>query len=144
MSRYPKSPICCALLAGALGLAASSASAQAVYRRYDDPAFQPAPPESVEVGGQRFRAEMARMGQGLERVSLTDYVSYSDLNLRTRHGASELRGRVRAKAQDVCDRLAAAYPVYETTGTSCLKTALDDALLRADAAIRGARDSYRS
>jgi UrcA family protein len=67
-------------------------------------------------------------------------VPYDDLNLRTWRGARELKLRVRDAAQTTCARLAEAYPVQQAFGTNCYKTALQNAELRANAAIRDARD----
>ncbi len=117
-----------ALLAGAVGLALAAAPASA----QDD--------ESITVTAPHFRDDGARLGGPLEKVSLSGVVRYDDLNLRTRSGARELRMRVRDEAQNVCTRIAEAYPVREAPGTSCYKTALDNGLVRADSAIRDARD----
>ncbi len=123
-----------ALLIGAAAFAASSALAQ----DYDGP-------ESVTVTAPHFRQDSSQLGGPLERVSLSGVVRYDDLNLQTREGARELRLRVRQEAQAVCRNLAAAYQVYQMNGTSCYKDALNNALLKADEAIQGARDydSYR-
>jgi UrcA family protein len=122
------------LLAGAVVFAASSAFAQ----DYNDP-------ESVTVTAPHFRADSTPLNGPLERVSLSGIVRYDDLNLQTREGARELRGRVREEAQAVCQNLAQAYQVYQMNGTSCYKDALDNALVKADEAIQDARfsDSYR-
>jgi UrcA family protein len=122
-----------ALLAGIFGvaLAATSASAQ----DYN---------EQIEVTAPHFRADNTQRLNGvLQKVSYSNIVHYDDLNLRTRSGARELRLRVRDEAQDVCARLAEAYPVREMQGTSCYKEALENALVRADAAIRDAREYRR-
>ena len=123
-----------ALMAGALVFAASSAFAQ----DYNGP-------EGVTVTAPRFHADDSKMGGPLERVSLSGIVRYDDLNLQTREGARELKWRVREQARVICRNLAEAYQVYQMNGTSCYKTALDNALVRADEAIEDARfsDSYR-
>jgi UrcA family protein len=95
--------------------------------------------ESITVNAPHFHGQAARLNGPLEKVSFNGQVRYDDLNLRTRHGARVLRMRVRDEAQNVCTRLAEAYPVREAPGTSCYKGALDDGLVRADAAIRDAR-----
>jgi UrcA family protein len=95
--------------------------------------------ESITVNAPRFHGQAARLNGPLEKVSYTGEVRYDDLNLRTRHGARELRLRVRDEAQDVCTRIAEVYPVREAPGTSCYKTALSDGLIHANEAIRDAR-----
>jgi UrcA family protein len=121
-------------LAGAFIFAASAAIAQ----DYSGP-------ESVTVTAPRFHADDSKLGGPLERVSLSGAVRYDDLNLQTREGARELRWRVREQARAVCRNLAEAYQVYQMNGTSCYKTALDNALVKAGEAIQDARDydSYR-
>jgi UrcA family protein len=117
-----------ALLATAMGtvLAAAPANAQS-----DD---------SITVTAPHFRSDPTRLNGPLEKVSFSRAVRYDDLNLRTRWGARELRMRVRDEAQNICARLAEAYPVRQAPGTSCYKRALDDGLIRADSAIRDARE----
>jgi len=128
-----------AILAGAIGaiLATSAAHAQDYDR--DRATAYTASAETVEVYGPRLRVQRAPLNGPVDRISLSRVVRYDDLNLRTARGASELRARVRDAAQDVCGTLAQAYPVAEAPGTSCYKTALQDALLRVDGAIRDAR-----
>ena len=127
---------CAALLAGVFGLAlaASQASAQDYGRGADS--------EDIQVTAPRFHtdADGQRLNGPLEKVSLTTHVRYDDLDLRSRRGARELKMRVRDAAQDTCTRIAEAYPVYQAFGTSCYKTALENGELRANAAIRDARD----
>ncbi|HWA90610.1 MAG TPA: UrcA family protein [Rhizomicrobium sp.] len=97
-------------------------------------------PETIEVIAPRFNFERRPVGAPPGRLSLSQAVSYNDLDLRTRSGAHELRMRVRDTAQEVCARLAEEYPVKQAPGTNCYKTALDDAMARADTAIRDARN----
>jgi UrcA family protein len=130
-----------ALLAGAFGLTLFAASAYAQdYGAYDGNAYQDS--EGVIVTAPRFHtdADGQRLNGPLEKVSLTTHVRYDDLNLRTWRGARALKMRVRDAAQDTCTRIAEAYPVYQQFGTSCYKSALEDGELRANAAIRDARD----
>ena len=128
------------LAADASGIAIdTAASAQAQdYGRYDPVAYQDT--ENVQVVAPRFHLEGTHPNGPLEKVSLTTRVRYDDLNLRSWRGARELRMRVRDAAQDTCTRIAEAYPVYQQFGTSCYKTALQNGELRANAAIRDARD----
>ena len=65
-------------------------------------------------------------------------VRYDDLDLRTPQGAQALRARVRSAARDVCEQLAAAYPVYEKHLTSCSRAAERNAGLRANSIINNA------
>ncbi|HEY5337290.1 MAG TPA: UrcA family protein [Rhizomicrobium sp.] len=141
-----KSALRAVLFAGAVGLAFAASPANAQDSgRYSNAAYQDS--ESVQVTAPRFRVDSSRLNGPLERISLSTSVRYDDLNLRTRRGARMLKWRVRDSAQQVCTQLGEAYPVYQANGTSCYKTALQNGSLRADAAIRDARDyprNYRS
>jgi len=119
-----------ALLAGAFGLALASAAGAQDYQSSED----------IQITAPRFKVQTTHVNGPLEKVSLTTHVRYDDLNLRTRAGARELKMRVRDAAQDTCMRVAEAYPVYQQLGTNCYKSALQDGELRANAAIRDARD----
>jgi len=131
------------LLAGsalALMLTAAPASAQGYN---DDQSYANGPNESVEVIAPKYNYESRPLNGPLGTLKLSQNVSYSDLDLRTRSGARELRMRIRHTAQDICTQLAEQYPVKQQPGTSCYKTALEDGLRKADIAIRDARD-YRN
>jgi UrcA family protein len=119
-----------ALLAGAFGLALASTAGAQDYQSNED----------IQVTAPRFRLQSTHPNGPLEKVSLSTHVRYDDLDLRTRGGARELKMRVRDAAQETCMRVAEAYPVYQQFGTNCYKSALEDGELRANAAIRGARD----
>jgi UrcA family protein len=130
------------LLAGVFGaaLAASSAGAQ---EYGPPPGYQSGPPESVIIEAPRFHADSSRLNGPMESASLSNAVSYADLDLRTRYGARQLHRRVWEAAHDMCGQLADAYPVYQLNGTSCVKTAYENGIVRADAAISDVRVSYR-
>lgn len=126
------------LLAGALGLAFGSVASAQDYDQSGD----------IIVSAPRFQAAPQRLNGPWEKVSLSTRVRYDDLDLRSWRGARELKLRVRDAAQDTCMRLAEAYPVYQQSGTSCYKTALQNGEIRANEAIRDARSriyyaSYR-
>jgi UrcA family protein len=131
------------LLAGAAALALSAAPALAQDSGpYGDDSYS-GPPEEVTVTAPHFRSETAPLNAPLEKVSLSTHVPYSDLDLVSRGGARELRLRVREAARDVCGQLADAYPVYQLNGTSCFKTAVENGMVRANAAITTARQNAR-
>ena len=120
-----------ALFAGAMGAAIAAAPAMAQSN------------EEIQVTAPRLHTDTSqRLNGPLEKVSMSTAVPYDDLNLRSRRDARELRMRVRDSAQDLCAQLGAVYPVYELSGTNCYKSALQNAELKADEAIRDARD-YR-
>jgi UrcA family protein len=129
-----------ASLAGVLGVVFSANLAQA--QQYGPPAGY-GPSEGLQIIAPRFHREGTRLNGLPEKVSLSTQVRYDDLNLLSWRGAYELRRRVSQAAWETCMRLAEAYPVYTLSGTSCYKSALENALLRADEAIDDARISYR-
>ena len=131
------------LLMGVTALSFGSAHAQP-YGYGPPPGYVQGPPERVEVTVPRFReAPEQKLNGPLEKVSLSVQVPYSDLDLVSYRGARELRRRVREAAWNVCAQLGDAYLVYQLQGTHCYKEALDNALVRADAAITSARVDYR-
>lgn len=130
-----------ALVTGAVGaiLVSPAANAQDDGRYRDTVAPNNASgPEEVYVYGPRIHVERSRLG-GIEKVSLSRAVRFDDLDLRTRPGARELRLRIRNTAEDICGELGAAYPFPEAAYTSCYRTAVQNAMLRADRAIGDAR-----
>ena len=131
-----------ALFAGALGalLIAPGAYAQD-QGRYVERASATGP-EEVYVYAPRFRVERAPLNGHVEKISLSRAVRYDDLNLRTERGARELRVRVHDAALNICEELANVYPVRELPGTSCYRSAVRDAMWRADSAISDARNTY--
>jgi UrcA family protein len=120
-----------ALIAAALGFAASPALAQDY--GYSDG-------ENIIVTAPRFHEEGNPMRAVPEKVSLSTQVRYDDLDLRSWRGERTLRWRVRDAAQDVCTQLAQAYPLRQAPGTSCYRKALQNGMIRANEAIRDARD----
>jgi len=147
--------ICLALLTGAgLAFSANAALAQDDAPYGPPPGYQNAPPpgygygpptvqEEVPVIAPALRGETRPLGAPPGRVSTSTVVHYGDLDLTTRYGARALRMRVRQAAHDVCAQLADVYPVYQLNGTSCYKTAVDDALIRVDEAVSAARREFR-
>ena len=134
------------LLASATGLMLAIPSATAQDYGYGPPpgydAGPPPPEEGVIIVAPRFHEN-----GGTQRsfdlppssVSLSVPVSYSDLDLRTRGGARELRRRVRAAAADVCSQLGSAYGFQQLHLTNCLHDASDWGLRKADIQINNAR-----
>jgi|KBSMisStandDraft_5_1062788.scaffolds.fasta_scaffold899390_1 UrcA family protein len=137
--RSAKSARRLALLASALGvlLIAPGASAQD-QGRYIASASASGP-EEVYVYAPRLRVERAPLNGYVQKVSLARAVRYDDLNLRTERGARALRARVHEAALNICEELANVYPVPEMPGTSCYRSAVRDAMWRADSAIDDAR-----
>jgi UrcA family protein len=122
----------------ALALVAAVASpAAAQSDRYAN-SISPETPETVEVASPHLRFDRAPLNGPLENASMSGAVRAGDLDLRTEHGANQLRWRARDAAQDVCLELARLYPYRQSPGTDCYKTAMHNAMLGADTAIGNA------
>lgn len=133
------------LLASAVAFAFATPSV-AQYSGLDQQATTSGP-EEVIVEAPYFRENRGTVMGLPSKVSLSQNISYSDLNLRSAAGARELRARVRTAAAEVCDKLREAYPFHQQPGTTkCYQGALNAGLIRAEAAIRDARsnDYYRA
>ena len=126
-----------AVSAAGLVLAASAAGAQ----DYDDQgsSYQNSSGEQVEVTAPRYHAERGENGAPIRDVSMSREVRYDDLDLRTGHGARELKSRISFTARSLCERLEVAYPVATSDSPPCFETALKHAMYQANAAIRDAR-----
>jgi UrcA family protein len=125
------------LVAVSLGLGISAAFAQSG-------PYSNGPTESIEVIAPRFRADSMPLNGPMEKVSYSQRVRYDDLDLLTYSGANALRWRVWRMAQDVCGKLALAYPVYEsTTEKPCARTAYENGMVKAYGVINDARISVR-
>jgi UrcA family protein len=130
------------LAASALGLmlAASPASAQGYGDEY---AYQNGPNEEVIVTGPDYYYHRPypsnQLGRPPEPTTLSQSVSYSDLDLNTRAGAHELRKRVRDAARGICGALAARYPIRMANSEPCYEKAVRSGLTRAEVAIYDAR-----
>lgn len=126
--------------ATALGtlLATSPAFAQ---EDYGAMSYREAPGEEVIVTAPRYHPHYPAdvSGHFPEATTLSTNVRYDDLDLTTRHGARELRMRVRDAAAEVCGALAQRYPVKMSDGKSCYRNAAGGGLNRASQAIREAR-----
>jgi len=62
-------------------------------------------------------------GAPIERLTLTWSVPFTDLDLSTHSGATELQKRVSARAQAVCEELDRLFPFTDPGGPSCVKEA---------------------
>jgi UrcA family protein len=155
--RFPILPfaVAAALVAGA----ATAASAQPYYPQAPN-GYYPAPPapgynpdanesqyqngpETVIVTAPRYQAETTPLNAPPESVWLSEPVNYTVADLVNPERTQELRWKVWNAAKEVCERLAAAYPVYPmTSARRCFPAAYHDAMARLDGQIAGARLAY--
>ena len=126
-------------LAGAIGAAMLSMAGAASAQDYDDygNGYSYSSSETVIVRPPYGEIQRERLpgwnGVGKffnpeERVSLSEPVSYSDLNLSYGADRDELRYRISRTAMRLCSRLEAAGPVMETTQQDCVNDAVREAM----------------
>jgi UrcA family protein len=74
-------------------------------------------------------------------------VRYDDLNITEAAGAKTLYSRIRAAAQEVCDRSNGSDPILRLAMQACVKNAIDNAVKKVDApalsALRFGSDALR-
>src|SRR6476620_7094443 len=66
-------------------------------------------------------AHSSLIGASDEVISISQRVSYADLNLVTASGSREMEARVRNTAKALCEKLEQRYPYSGTTAESCVK-----------------------
>jgi UrcA family protein len=132
--------------ATALTLLAAPAVAQDYYGdvSYDRDQYRDqynGPTEEVIVQApEYYRSERdSATGAPIRDVALQSEIAYDDLDLRSGWGARELHNRVAREARSLCARLDARFPVTADGSPNCYRTAYNDAMEQADAAIARAR-----
>lgn len=90
----------------------------------------------------------SRTGIQNQQVQLSQNVSYSDLNLATSAGESELKARVHNVADAICDRLGQADEPRDAIDATanhiqCVNSAVDNAMPRVRRAIASAEQAGR-
>ncbi len=84
----------------------------------------------------------ATTGAPIDRLTLTWSVPFTDLDLSTHSGATELQKRVNARAQAVCRELDRLFPLTDRGGASCAKEAAAGGLAQADKLIAAAERAH--
>ena len=98
--------------------------------------------EMGQVVVEATRVE-STMVKGMPALSIVYKVSYSDLNLATHSGATELQKRVKDSAAKACTQLAKLEPTSVETDPTCVTTATKNGLAQADKAIAAAEKSAK-
>jgi UrcA family protein len=78
-------------------------------------------------------------GAPIRDVAMSREVSFADLDLTTRDGAHALEARVRQTARNLCRQLDVMHPVKADDSPPCYETAVEGAMIQAEAAIADAR-----
>ncbi|MEI9930848.1 MAG: UrcA family protein [Rhizomicrobium sp.] len=110
---------------------------------YDQDRYQNGPSEQVIVTAPHYSVDRGHLGSSTEKVSLSQAVSFDDLDLTTRRGAHELKLRIRETVQDICAQLRNEVPYAQPGTRSCHRDAMVTAMTSADRAISDARDETR-
>ena len=97
----------------------------------------------VVVVAPNFHAQTNRLNAPPENVSISERVSYADLDLSTRGGARELRNRIGAAAARICGQLREVYPYTLNPHETCFRETMNSSWPRARAAIDEARITAR-
>jgi UrcA family protein len=88
--------------------------------------------EEVTVRPQQSRGSL---GAPIVDVTMSQLVSFSDLDIPTVNANIELRHRVKSVAKRVCDRLEIRYPAAEPDRWTCYQRALEQVTPLVDTAI---------
>lgn len=76
-------------------------------------------------------------------VSVDWRVNYSDLDLSTHSGATELQNRIRTSATEACQQLARLYPNSTEARGGCVDNAVKKAMDQANKAIAAAEKARK-
>jgi UrcA family protein len=137
----PKKMALLATAAAAFGFAVSAAPAQEYTYSYSTaPGYYGPPPEEVIIEAPRYHApQRSTIGAPIEDVAMSRTIRFDDLDLRTPWGAHALRDRIAYTARTLCNRMDFVYPVSTSDSPPCYRTAYEDGMAQADAAIAQAR-----
>jgi UrcA family protein len=97
--------------------------------------------EGVNVEASRVVKETVGRAPNLapiNEISLTYRVSYADLDLATKEGASALDKRIHEAAAAACKELGRFYPLATPDDSTCAKKASADAMAKANEAVAAA------
>ena len=98
------------------------------------------PLEVVTVEAAR-EATVGRTSTGvpIKEITIKSKVSYADLDLTTATGALSLENRIRETATSSCKEIKVDYPAAGSTDATCIKNAVDGAMVQARKAIDAKR-----
>jgi len=101
-------------------------------------------PSQVTVEAARS-VQVGRTASGvpIEQITLTRRVGYSDLDLTTHAGATELEKRVNDTATAACKELDRLYPLTAPSAGTCAKSAADGAMKQVHTAIEAAEQAKK-
>jgi UrcA family protein len=89
-------------------------------------------------------ARSSLIGASDEVISISQRVSYADLNLATASGSREMEARVRNTARTLCEKLDQNYPLSGTSAETCVKNAVSKGMADVRIAIEAAEKKART
>jgi len=130
-----------ATAAAVSAFAATAAPAQEYTYSYSaSPGYYGPPPEEVIIEAPRYHApQRSTIGAPIEDVAMSRTIRFDDLDLRTPWGARALRDRIAYTARKLCNQMDFAYPISTSDSPPCYRTAYEDGMAQADAAIAQSR-----
>lgn len=87
--------------------------------------------------------ETSASGIPTEEVSVTRWVGYEDLDLKTHAGATELKRRVEESARLACKQLDELYPLEQSEAPTCERDATAAAQEQVDKALAAAESGAK-
>src|SRR5450631_1663481 len=82
----------------------------------------------VQADRPEIMVKLPVHGSTIKGISLTQHVSYGDLDLTTPAGVAELEKRITVAAETVCQKLDKVYPESRPKGHSCTEVTVKDAM----------------
>ena len=89
-------------------------------------------------------ARSSLIGASDEIISISQRVSYADLNLATTSGSREMEARVRNTAKALCEKLEQTYPLSGTTAQTCIRNTVDKGMADVRTATAKAEKNART
>ena len=89
-------------------------------------------------------ARSSLIGASDEVISVSQRVSYADLNLATTSGSREMESRVRNTAKALCEKLERTYPLSGTTAETCVRNTVDKGMADVRTATAKAEKNART
>jgi UrcA family protein len=83
-------------------------------------------------------------GASDEVISISQRVSYADLNLATVSGSREMETRVRNTARTLCEKIAQKYPFASSNAETCVRNAVAKGMADVRVAIEKAEQKART
>ncbi len=134
-------PAGCSVRFALLGLGALvGASAIAAYKIYEITVT--AARLGIKAVTTKVVGHSQTTGAPQERITLTWSVPFTDLDLSSQSGATELDKRINARALAVCKELDKLFPLSPAGGTECVKEAVNAAMPQAKKAIAAAQQTH--